>query len=240
MALDVLPKLVEKDIVVAAGLHKAIATQYFRVGHMGVTVTDSSRGDVDRVIHTHKMRTRNERYDPGGGGINVARVICRLGGEVRSVYLSGGATGVAFDGLVAALGLAATKLEIAEPTRVASPADIERGVLSLLFEFEDLLITTLPPLARVEALRVGRLPDCDVFIDDASVSKHHASLGWTESPARCTVRDVGSTNGTFLNAHLLGTREAVLRDGDILSFGNVQFWFLLTDTLHARLRAPRR
>ena len=128
---------------------------------------------------------------------------------------------------------------VLEPTRVASPTDIERGVLSLLFEFEDLLITTLPPLARVEALRVGRLPDCDVFIDDASVSKHHANLGWTESPARCTVRDLGSTNGTFLNAHSLGEREAVLKDGDILSFGNVQFWFLLTDTLHARLRSSR-
>ena len=132
---------------------------------------------------------------------------------------------------------------VLEPTRVASADDIERGMLSLLFEFEELLITTLPPLARVEELGVGRLPDCDVFIDDGSVSKRHAVLGWSEPPGRCTVRDLGSTNGTFLNAHSLGTREAVLRDGDILSFGNVQFWFLLTDTLHTRLRnsgpAPR-
>ena len=30
--------------------------------------------EVDRVYHTHKMRGRNERHDPGGGGINVARV----------------------------------------------------------------------------------------------------------------------------------------------------------------------
>lgn len=124
---------------------------------------------------------------------------------------------------------------VLEPTRVASAGDIEKGMLSLLFEFEDLLITTLPPLARVEELSVGRLPDCDVFVDDASVSKRHAVLGWSGPPGRCTVRDLGSTNGTFLNANSLGTREAVLRDGDILSFGNVQFWFLLTDTLHTRL-----
>ena len=39
-----------KDIVVAAGLHKAIATEYFRIGHMGVTVTDRDRGDVDKVL----------------------------------------------------------------------------------------------------------------------------------------------------------------------------------------------
>jgi hypothetical protein len=125
--------------------------------------------------------------------------------------------------------------EVLAPTRVAAPEDIERGMASLLFEFEDLLITTLPPLARVEELGVGRLPDCDLVIDDASVSKRHALLRWSEPQGRCSVRDTGSTNGTFLNGSTLGTREATLKDGDILSFGNVQFWFLATDTLHARL-----
>jgi len=123
-----------------------------------------------------------------------------------------------------------------EPTRVASTGDIERGMLSLLFEFEGLLVTTLPPLARVEELSVGRLPDCDVVLDDTSVSKRHAVLRWNEPQGRCSVRDLGSTNGTFLNASSLGQREATLKDGDILSFGNVQFWYLLTDTLHARLQ----
>ncbi len=117
--------------------------------------------------------------------------------------------------------------EVLAPTRVASPADIERGMASLLFEFEDLLITTLPPLTRVEELSVGRLPDCELMIDDASVSKRHAVLRWNEADRRCTVRDLGS-------------REATLNDGDILSFGNVQFWYLLTDTLHARLASQSR
>jgi aspartate aminotransferase-like enzyme len=39
-----------KDIVVAGGLHKAIATEYFRVGHMGITVTQPERGDLDKVL----------------------------------------------------------------------------------------------------------------------------------------------------------------------------------------------
>lgn len=47
---DVLPKLADKGIVVAAGLHKAMATQYFRIGHMGVTVTQRERGDLEKVI----------------------------------------------------------------------------------------------------------------------------------------------------------------------------------------------
>lgn len=50
-AADILPKLVAKDIVVAAGLHKAIATEYFRIGHMGVTAVESERDDLERVIN---------------------------------------------------------------------------------------------------------------------------------------------------------------------------------------------
>ncbi|OCF43063.1 alanine-glyoxylate transaminase/serine-glyoxylate transaminase/serine-pyruvate transaminase [Kwoniella heveanensis CBS 569] len=49
-APDVLPKLAERDIVVAAGLHKAIATEYFRIGHMGITAVDRERGDLEKVI----------------------------------------------------------------------------------------------------------------------------------------------------------------------------------------------
>ncbi|ORX35631.1 pyridoxal phosphate-dependent transferase [Kockovaella imperatae] len=50
-AADILPKLAEKDIVVAAGLHKAIASEYFRIGHMGITVTDKGRGDLDKILN---------------------------------------------------------------------------------------------------------------------------------------------------------------------------------------------
>jgi 6-phosphofructokinase 2 len=41
----------------------------------------------------HKIRTFDERYDPGGGGINVARVVCELGGEALALFASGGVTG---------------------------------------------------------------------------------------------------------------------------------------------------
>jgi 6-phosphofructokinase 2 len=41
----------------------------------------------------HKIRTFGERYDAGGGGINVARVISELGGETLALFASGGVTG---------------------------------------------------------------------------------------------------------------------------------------------------
>ena len=127
---------------------------------------------------------------------------------------------------------------VLDPTHTANRGTIEQGMLSLLFEFEDLLVATLPPLKATDMLTIGRLPDCDVVLDDGSVSKNHAQLRWNEAERRCTVKDMGSRNGTFVNGASIADREAALRDGDILSFGYVQFWFLLTETLYARLRNP--
>jgi len=47
--------------------------------------------EVDAIAPTQKLRTRAERTFPGGGGINVARVLARLGRPVTCVHLSGGA-----------------------------------------------------------------------------------------------------------------------------------------------------
>lgn len=41
----------------------------------------------------HKIRTFSERYDAGGGGINVARVVSELGGQALALFASGGVTG---------------------------------------------------------------------------------------------------------------------------------------------------
>lgn len=76
--------------------------------------------DIARMQHTHKMRTDNEWYAPGGGGINVARVFVRLGGHARSYYLSGGSTGPALDGLIDLHQLVRTRIPIAGHTRIAS------------------------------------------------------------------------------------------------------------------------
>ncbi|KAG8827828.1 hypothetical protein FRC17_007707 [Serendipita sp. 399] len=49
-APQLLPSLLKQNIVVAAGLHKDIKDKYFRIGHMGITAVDSSRGDIDKII----------------------------------------------------------------------------------------------------------------------------------------------------------------------------------------------
>lgn len=47
---DVLPGLLKRGVIFAAGLHKEIATRYIRFGHMGVSVTDPNRNHIDGAI----------------------------------------------------------------------------------------------------------------------------------------------------------------------------------------------
>lgn len=49
---------------------------------------------IDHVVPERKLRCGAPRHDPGGGGINVARAIRRLGAEVRVLYPAGGHTGI--------------------------------------------------------------------------------------------------------------------------------------------------
>jgi 6-phosphofructokinase 2 len=49
--------------------------------------------EADSIVPTRKVRTSAEQFDPGGGGINVARVVRELGGEALAVLLAGGGTG---------------------------------------------------------------------------------------------------------------------------------------------------
>jgi len=89
-----------------------------------VTLTMNPAIDVayeaDRVFHTRKIRAHQEHYDPGGGGINVARVIARLGGTARAYYLSGGATGCALDGLLDQHALVRSCIPIKGDTRIST------------------------------------------------------------------------------------------------------------------------
>ncbi|HVF83350.1 MAG TPA: 1-phosphofructokinase family hexose kinase [Sphingomicrobium sp.] len=75
--------------------------------------------DAETVRPTHKVRTRNERLDPGGGGINVARVLQRLSVAVEAIYLAGGATGAVLDDLLSRIDLPRRKVRIDGDTRLS-------------------------------------------------------------------------------------------------------------------------
>ncbi|HKL89173.1 MAG TPA: PfkB family carbohydrate kinase, partial [Salinibacter sp.] len=72
---------------------------------------------VERVVADDKLRCDAPRREPGGGGINVARVIHRLGGMGRALYTSGGPTGTMLEGLLDEEGVDHTPVEIDDWTR---------------------------------------------------------------------------------------------------------------------------
>ncbi|MFI9634371.1 1-phosphofructokinase family hexose kinase [Nocardia sp. NPDC051929] len=72
---------------------------------------------VARVVPTDKMRCATPRYDPGGGGINVARTVAELGVEVTAVFPAGGPPGRLLEQLVRDTGVPPRPVPVAESTR---------------------------------------------------------------------------------------------------------------------------
>lgn len=72
---------------------------------------------IDRVVPTRKLRCTAQRRYPGGGGINVARVVKRFGGDVEAVFLAGGFTGQLLRRLVADENIPSHAVEAEAETR---------------------------------------------------------------------------------------------------------------------------
>ena len=73
-----------------------------------------------------------------------------------------------------------------------------------------------------ERTLIGRSPECDVFLDDVTVSRRHAEL--LQSGERFTIRDLGSLNGTFVNRHRVESVD--LHDDDEVQVGKYRLTFL--------------
>ena len=76
-------------------------------------------GEAAAVQPTHKIRLKDTTYEPGGGGINVARVIAGLGGKVEALALSGWEMGEFLGRLLAAEGIPYRPIPMEGETRVA-------------------------------------------------------------------------------------------------------------------------
>lgn len=72
---------------------------------------------VERVQPTHKLRCASPVVHPGGGGINVARVLARHGADVLALHPVGGVTGAQLQALLQAEGVPTRAIAIAGETR---------------------------------------------------------------------------------------------------------------------------
>jgi FHA domain/zinc-ribbon domain len=73
-----------------------------------------------------------------------------------------------------------------------------------------------------ERTTIGRSPDCDIFLDDVTVSRKHAVLVYKDDAF--FVEDQGSLNGTFLNRRRIESGR--LENGDELQIGKYKLSFL--------------
>ena len=79
--------------------------------------------------------------------------------------------------------------------------------------------------ALAGVMKVGRVADCDITIDDPRVSRAHALI--TVEGERVTLEDLGSANGSRINnKRTEGITE--LADGDSVSFENHQFKIVIS------------
>ncbi|MEI2706039.1 MAG: FHA domain-containing protein [Ilumatobacteraceae bacterium] len=71
--------------------------------------------------------------------------------------------------------------------------------------------------------RLGRHPDSEIQLDDITVSRRHAEIEGRDGGF--LVRDVGSLNGTYVNAHRVD--EAALHPGDEVQVGKFRMLFYM-------------
>ena len=72
-----------------------------------------------------------------------------------------------------------------------------------------------------DSVTSGRHPDSDIFLDDVTVSRKHATF--SREGGRFVVKDVGSLNGTYLNRELID--QATLTTGDEVQIGKYRLVF---------------
>jgi 6-phosphofructokinase 2 len=145
--------------------------------------------EAETVRHTNKVRTSNERYDPGGGGINVARVLGELGAEALAVYLAGGATGDVLDALLDDRGVMRRRIPIRDHTRISHVVYERSSGREYRFVAEGPELREDEITACIEAIADI---DCDYLVASGSLPRG------TPDDFYCRVLDIAARNGAKL------------------------------------------
>jgi len=114
--------------------------------------------------------------------------------------------------------------EIGSPATIGSQTRyrMERRLVIRHLSGTKALSDEMFPVSGYKEITVGREPSCDVryaWDEEDLVSRRHLkiTIGQGDTP-EFTIADLGSSNGTFLNAHRL-KEPAILRPGDVVQVG---------------------
>ncbi|MGB6518201.1 MAG: FhaA domain-containing protein [Candidatus Cybelea sp.] len=187
-----------------------------------------------KLVATMEARTRDddrELHAPGSYAVYVSDAdFERL--VKHQKYLERAWANVVRD-LAAKVGvrLEGGKARVTMAPRASVPPgaiEIEAGAATLAStSFRLRTLEGVPPgeIYSIEGTsRIGRSDDGEIVLLDPSVSRAHAVVEVRAGEA--IVRDLGSTNGTYLNGRRIET--GTLRDGDELRFGNTRMLFEAT------------
>ncbi|MEH2069487.1 MAG: adenylate/guanylate cyclase domain-containing protein [Nostoc sp.] len=87
-----------------------------------------------------------------------------------------------------------------------------------------------------DVFTIGRLPECNLYLPFAGVSRNHARILKT-TEGMWTIEDLGSKNGTQVNKYLVNSPQE-LHHGDVVWLGNVNLVVLLTNPASQSTSTP--
>jgi 6-phosphofructokinase 2 len=170
------------------------------------------------VRPTHKIRTFDERLDPGGGGINVARVLHALGADPLALVMTGGVTGHVIEQLLSQGGVRWQALPIRGSNRISLNVHDRHSGLEYRFVPEG---PTIEPDECLYALEVLRHIEADWIVASGSLPRGMPDDFYAQAAATAAQRGqnfVLDTSGVALRAGI-GAGIALLK----LSLGELEF-----------------
>lgn len=180
--------------------------------------------DTEAIAPGRKLRCAAPRLDPGGGGINVSRLVARLGGETTAFVALGGGTGMRLVAALQAEGISTRIVPLAQETRTSlSVTDRTTGE-----QFRFMLPGPALSAAEYEAANTALAEEAATG-DFVVVSGSLPTGAPPDVPARLAlalaakqVRLVVDTSGAALDHLLRHPAEAIGARPDVLRFDHVE------------------
>ncbi len=115
-------------------------------------------------------------------------------------------------------------LDITDTRRIENSLDGAMAYLKTITLAKDLDFKIFESYGLKEDNVIGRSKKCDVYIKDPFMSKENTLI--YHQDGKFYIKDLGSTNGTFVNGKQLLEKPAKLKDSDKITIGEVKFLFV--------------
>lgn len=115
-------------------------------------------------------------------------------------------------------------LDITDTRRIENSLDGALAYLKTITLSKDLDFKIFESYGLKENTVIGRDRKCNVYIKDPFMSKENTLI--YHQDGKFYIKDLGSTNGTFVNGKQLLDKPAKLKDSDKITIGSVNFLFV--------------